>query len=294
MKDKYLYLVIAVLAAILYFQTCKKSKEGFYDGRMYIPDLDPKMMSRTTFDASMRNGYVNDRIDPYISSGVVKNDSDNIYLATYNDSIEPLPQQVIREGFSSDIMREAPGAVDAASYINKDFANMVADVEAPVSKESSKPNTLEYNTPKELLPVPDMRQTLMRDPSDPTNFMYDRTLFAPLKKRNLNEADRFRGDLDIPVMKTGWFDIATIPHVDLVKGYFGYYNDIEQYQDIQDMVQESRRDTGEGKLQANKMLNSIITSDNEDKLKPSNIWTTQPPLKLMKNSPFDPSLSLGV
>jgi hypothetical protein len=105
-----------------------------------------------------------------------------------------------------------------------------------------KPNTLDYTSPKDLLPVPDLRTPLMRDPSDPENFMYTRTLFAPLKTRNHNEGDRIRGDLNIQPVKTGWFDIATVPSIDLIKGYFGYYNDISEYTDVQDAIYQKDRD----------------------------------------------------
>ena len=107
---------------------------------------------------------------------------------------------------------------------------------------SEKPNTLDYTSPKDLLPVPDLRAPLMRDPSDPENFMYTRTLFAPLKTRNHNEGDRIRGDLNIQPVKTGWFDIATVPSIDLIKGYFGYYNDISEYTDVQDAIYQKDRD----------------------------------------------------
>ena len=107
---------------------------------------------------------------------------------------------------------------------------------------SQKPNTLDYTSPKDLLPVPDLRTPLMRDPSDPENFMYTRTLFAPLKTRNHNEGDRIRGDLNIQPVKTGWFDIATVPSIDLIKGYFGYYNDISEYTDVQDAIYQKDRD----------------------------------------------------
>jgi|LauGreDrversion4_2_1035121.scaffolds.fasta_scaffold27007_1 hypothetical protein len=107
---------------------------------------------------------------------------------------------------------------------------------------AQKPNTLDYTNPKDLLPVPDLRTPLMRDPSDPENFMYTRTLFAPLKTRNHNIGDRIRGDLNIQPIKTGWFDVATVPSIDLIKGYFGYYNDISEYTDVQDAIYQKDRD----------------------------------------------------
>jgi len=60
----------------------------------------------------------------------------------------------------------------------------------------------EYTDPKQLLPVPDMKKALARDPSDPNTFMYDRYIFAPLKRRyGQVGVDFIRGDLAIPQLR---------------------------------------------------------------------------------------------
>lgn len=143
------------------------------------------------------------------------------------------------------------------------------------------PDTLKYTTPQELLPAPDMRQPLMRDPSDPSNFMYDRTIFAPLKKRNHNEADRIRGDLDIAPVKSGWFDIATVPQVDLVKGYLGYYKDIEQYQDLQDISYTRARNESMGvdSSESTKKMTAVMEQDNREMMRPSLKYASPPKLE---------------
>lgn len=191
-----------------------------------------------------------------------------------------------------------PGSVPTGSnssdynVIDSDFAKLASDgtfqsakmqtaaQKYKASMNNRNPDTLKYTTPQELLPAPDMRQPLMRDPSDPSNFMYDRTLFAPLKKRNRNEADRFRGDLDIEPVKTGWFDIATIPTVDLVKGYFGYYNDITQYQDLQDIAytRNAREATGQDAGASTQKLTASMSAINQDMMRPSLKYATPPKL----------------
>jgi hypothetical protein len=145
------------------------------------------------------------------------------------------------------------------------------------SLENTVPNTLEYTLPSELLPTPDMRQPLMRDPSDPSNFMYDRTVFAPLKSRNLNTPDRIRGDLDIQPIKTGFFDISTIPSIDLAKGYFGYYNDVTEYTDLQDIAYEKTYG-GDNTMTATQKTDNLITALNQDMLKPNIAYGSPPPL----------------
>jgi hypothetical protein len=159
------------------------------------------------------------------------------------------------------------------------------------SLDNSIPNTLEYTLPSELLPTPDMRQPLMRDPSDPSNFMYDRTLFAPLKTRNINTPDRFRGDLDIQPIKTGMWDFATNPAVDNAKGYFSYFNDINQYQDLQDISYQRARDSNGGELmQSSQKLNNLLTSLNNDMMKPNPVYASPPPLNFgplkQENNPW--------
>ena len=76
--------------------------------------------------------------------------------------------------------------------------------------------------PQQLLPKTDLRYSVsFKDPSDPSNYMYDRTLFAPLKRRNGNIGTDFvRGDIYIAPTKFGWFDTPSNPGTDLNPGFF--------------------------------------------------------------------------
>ena len=165
-----------------------------------------------------------------------------------------------------------------------------ADKKYKVSLDNSIPNTLEYTLPSEMLPTPDMRQPLVRDPSDPTNFMYDRTLFAPLKSRNRNTPDRVRGDLDIQPIKTGYFDISTVQSVDLAKGYFGYFNDIQETTDLQDVAYSRSSDTGAETTTSSARLNNLLTALNKNMMKPKPAYGVVPPLKFgpidQNNNPY--------
>jgi hypothetical protein len=193
---------------------------------------------------------------------------------------------------SQDLQMKAsknPASQDYQSF-GTDFSYLAAGQNAQAEKmqqarkykaslDNAVPNTLEYTLPSELLPAPDMRQSLMRDPSDPTNFMYDRTVFAPLKRRNINNVDFFRGDLDIVPIKTGWFDSTQTPQVDLVKGYFGYFNDIEEFQDLQDVAYSRTRDTmGNDTSQPSKKLDNLLSAINKDMTKPKLVYASPPPL----------------
>ena len=97
----------------------------------------------------------------------------------------------------------------------------------------------DYTLPESLLPVPDMRKSLAKDPSNPSTFMYDRYLFAPLKRRyGKVGVDFVRGDLQISPIQTGWFSIPNPVKTDLMSGYFQDYLDIAQSTSIRDAVFE--------------------------------------------------------
>jgi len=96
---------------------------------------------------------------------------------------------------------------------------------------STKP---EYQETADLLPVPDMKYSAGVDPTNPENFMYDRTIFGNLKRRYGNQVDFIRGDVPIKQEYRGWFDITPATEKDVVKGYFERYLDITQEAAIQD------------------------------------------------------------
>lgn len=102
-------------------------------------------------------------------------------------------------------------------------------------------DTPEYTNPKELLPTADMKKALARDPSDPNTFMYDRYIFAPLKRRygNVN-VDFIRGDLAIPQLRMGWFDPNPVARQDLFAGYFSDYLDVQQSTALRDAIFERK------------------------------------------------------
>lgn len=98
-----------------------------------------------------------------------------------------------------------------------------------------------YTDPKQLLPTADMKKALARDPSDPNTFMYDRYIFAPLKRRyGQVPVDFIRGDLAIPQLRMGWFDPSPTSRNDLFAGYFSDYLDIQQSTSVKDAIFERK------------------------------------------------------
>jgi len=80
-------------------------------------------------------------------------------------------------------------------------------------------------------------ESKFKDPTDPSNYMYDRTLFAPLKRRNGGVGtDYIRGDVYVAPNKFGWFDVPSNPGTDLNPGFFNLnYPSFEQSVENQDL-----------------------------------------------------------
>lgn len=138
--------------------------------------------------------------------------------------------------------------LDAATFQNVDFQSL-GGAAAPIPagglttgqvndmlRDKIGSGTPEMQETKDLLPVPDMRYTTGLDPTDPQNFMYDRTIFGRLKRRYGNGVDFFRGDIDVKPQYRGWFDLQPPTETDVVRGYFENYLDIEQETAVRDAI----------------------------------------------------------
>jgi hypothetical protein len=98
-----------------------------------------------------------------------------------------------------------------------------------------------YVEPSSLLPEPDMRKAVAKDPSNPSTFVYDRYLFSNLKRRYGNVGvDFIRGDIPITPIRTGWFDVPLPVKTDLQRGYVSDYLDIVQSSNLLDTVYERK------------------------------------------------------
>jgi len=113
-------------------------------------------------------------------------------------------------------------------------SSQVDDMLAKVGK-----TTPQLQDVKDIMPTPDMRYSANLDPTDPNNFIYERTLFAPLKRRRYGDVDFFRGDLEIEPIKRGYFDIRSVGDKDVVRGYFASgFTDIQQAATVRDSIFE--------------------------------------------------------
>ncbi len=139
----------------------------------------------------------------------------------------------------------APTLMDRATDLRPDFRALGAAAEqVPGALTSQQAQDAlrqkvgsgmpEYQETADLLPVADMKYTAGVDPTDPQNFMYDRTIFGQLKRRYGTGVDFIRGDLNITPEYRGWFDLQPPTDKDVVKGYFQAYLDVEQGLSIRD------------------------------------------------------------
>lgn len=233
-----------------------------YSEVMIAPNYDDFTISRPTFKADLSprfdpyrigGGYIKSKYPPagMQAAGVTPlSDSEegSVERGSVEGFMDAKPRgKVVREGFAADGPTPGslglPSEVDSATgtpimepYAGLDYRSMGLDEDEDISyKDSCRAmrnggnivkfrSAQGYADPDQLLPTPDIRSCL-KDPSDPLNYMYDRTIFAPLKRRNAgNYADYIRGDLPIEPIRGSWFSVATIPSVDLVKGAMSILN----------------------------------------------------------------------
>lgn len=123
--------------------------------------------------------------------------------------------------------------IDAPLDISSSQFSKLANMnEKPVAKES-RPDLSYAGAQLPKLGI----DNKFKDPTDPSNYMYDRTLFAPLKRRNGgNQTDFIRGDIYVAPNKFGWFDVPSNPGTDLNPGFFNLnYPSFEQSVEKQDV-----------------------------------------------------------
>lgn len=209
-------------------QISKKANVENYSETMVASDYDNYMVQRPNFKANLaprfdpfRNGggFIKGFYppNPDMLAGGVTPLSDSEFVGDYNQP--PVPNQKAKGKESYTEMDFATlGLEKSEDESYRKACNAIREDE--VSKFRSAQG---YSDPSQLLPTPDLRSCL-KDPTDPENYMYDRTIFAPLKRRNKNDVDWIRGDLRIEPIRMGWFDSPSIPSVDLVGGAVQFFD----------------------------------------------------------------------
>lgn len=99
---------------------------------------------------------------------------------------------------------------------------------APIQSYDSQHNRIRYQDPQDSLPADDgLSAAFGKNPCDPSTFIADRLVYTNQKRRNLQNADWFRGDLPIVPDNRDWFQVSVKPHLDLRKGYIQVENELQ-------------------------------------------------------------------
>lgn len=243
-----------------------------YEGYPNSSNNSLNYFSRPTFTSNLDPNNPNLRFDPHVYGGYIRGTQPEIQNLAATNTVQSTAFNTSCGGECRDTINGEYNTLinDSAAYI--DYSSLIGDNNR--KEKELKGGSVRYEEPSSLLPTPDMRNPLLRDPSSPENYMYERTIFAPLKSRNRGEPDRFRGDLDIAPIKTGWFDIASTPSVDLSKGYFGYFNSIDEVQENNDHLFSRAR----GNLQAQAAIDANVNRNVEEMTTPKLAYDNPPPL----------------
>jgi hypothetical protein len=253
MMDKQLLIVLLVGLVIVFIMcSCSKTSEPYVNGA-YNPHTLSNVKNNAIFAQPQFLADLSPRFDGVSSAGTIYGNPAPIqYQASYITPVSQMgmpeaqqPQPQVPQSFATEQQQIRPIEFKVAS----NFAQMggsvpqkaAADQYLAEDKISSNQiahmigsGTPEYQETEELMPTPDMKGVITVDPTDPKNFMYDRTIFSQLKRRYGNGVDFFRGDLQIPQEQRGWFDLMPAAQTDIVTGYFDNYIDIQQTTYIKD------------------------------------------------------------
>ncbi len=203
-KTTIFVVLIVLLVVIIACKCSKKDSNENYSEVFLTGDYNNYMVQRPSF-----KGDLSPRFDPYREGGGNIRGS---YPENFDvQSVGPNPLSSGEMGAASELDYATLGG---ETQMNAKFEKSCKKLDMSYNKMTE---SLSYTDPSQMLPAPDLR-SCFKDPTNPENYMYDRTLFAPLKRRHAkNYVDYIRGDLYIPPNRFGWFDTPTIPHVDLVK-----------------------------------------------------------------------------
>jgi hypothetical protein len=218
------------------------SQMGAYNNNPLATDeANNALFAQPTFKADLSPRF--DAVTPgsiYVNPPPVAYQASPITPVSQMAPQTPIPSQFYQQQQIPTNFEEM--GADANSTLT---SNQVMDIQNKIGS-----GTPVYQETTDVMPLPDMKGAVMTvDPTDPNNFIYDRTIFAPLKRRYGADVDYIRGDIMIPQQQRGWFDIAPASQNDVVKGYFENYIDIQQATQIQDSLYE-RTLTEEQKLDA--------------------------------------------
>lgn len=246
--DRQLLIVLLVGLVIVFIMcSCTKNDKEMYVNGAYNPQTLASVKNNALFAQPQFSADLSPRFDGVSSAGTIYGNPAPIqYQASFVTPVSQMSQPQPQSFAMNEVSKNRP--VELMKQPTS-FANMGGNIpqKAPADQYQTEDlidsnqiahmigsGTPTYQETSELMPTPDMKGTITVDPTDPKNFMYDRTIFSQLKRRYGNGVDFFRGDLQIPQEQRGWFDVMPAAQTDIVTGYFDNYIDIQQTTYIKD------------------------------------------------------------
>ena len=231
--------LVVIIAVLVIMQLMKKNSEGF---RMVQNDLSNTVGRYAMAPPNLAALPVSPRSYPGLNGQSLSGTPPNAMILppqpTYTEGFYPQFSQ--QEGFA--LPGDATGITAGPTV---DFATMgggfggASDLPAGALTSSQAQDMLQQQMnggtpqmPEVSLPLANIEHST--DPTDPQNFMYDRTVFAPLKRQYGNQVDFIRGDIDVKQEFRGWFDARPATDKDIVTGYFDRFLDIQQQASLKD------------------------------------------------------------
>ncbi len=256
--SKVLVIAAVATAGVLVYKSQKKKKitEPYKDVFMAKDIPNDEFIARPNFEAQlaprfdpMRNGMYN-KLNGYLpnisqqaspvnplGNGSFPVNAGTVDYAAMGNSAE-IAEASADCAFAKLKKYDAvnPTQNSGGSQVSEKFSMNFSGSNGLKKSSPAQPNALEYLNPQDMLPEPDLTSVLSKNPVDPDVFMYDRTLFAPLKRRNINNVDFIRGDIPIAMVKRGYFDVAANPNLDLIQSNLFISPDLESKVEMQDLV----------------------------------------------------------
>jgi len=200
--------------------------------------MDSVIMARPTYVQT-----VTPRFDPYRNSGITRgSEPSDLSQTAMGEYVQGLKTVSLEKsnGKNDPVTEKFSEKIKLSSGNNNNMSQIVLEpIDAPVdvsasdfsrvgamnndhriqkdNRESFRPD-LSYTGAS--LPKPGI-ENKFKDPTDPSNFMYDRSIFSNLKRRYGNtQTDFIRGDVYVAPNRFGWFDVPSNPGTDLNPGFF--------------------------------------------------------------------------
>lgn len=218
---KYVVIVLVLIVAGIVITQCMKKSDSSEGFKMLDMSEDPsKTIGRPLFAGSQPDLKAN--LAPRSYDGLGQSLS-----GVPSHAFLPAQPVEMQTGAQVDFMTMGGGFGGAPDTPSGALTSAQAQDMLQQQMNGGKPEL-----PAPALPLANIDYST--DPTNPENFMYDRSVFSKLKRQYGNQVDFIRGDIDVKQEYRGWFDVRPATDKDIVTGYFDRYIDIQQEASLKD------------------------------------------------------------